>query len=156
MKGQVLDFNVQTSAGAISGSDGKRYTFTGADWRDSKAPQRGMTVDFDVQDANAISIYQAIGATAATTNGPRKDKIIAGLLAIFLGGLGLHKFYLGRTGPGLVFLLLNTVGFYVTWLLLFIPNFVLGVIALIEGIIYLTRSDEDFQRTYVEEKRAWF
>ena len=44
----------------------------------------------------------------------------------------------------------------VTWLLLFIPNFVLGLIAFIEGIIYLTKSDEEFEQAYVVQKKKWF
>jgi TM2 domain-containing membrane protein YozV len=85
-----------------------------------------------------------------------KSKVTAGLLAIFLGGLGIHKFYLGFTWPGLVFLLINTVGFSVTWIMGFIPNVVMGVIALVEGIIYLTKSDEEFEQLYVVQKKAWF
>jgi hypothetical protein len=60
------------------------------------------------------------------------------------------------TTQGLIFLLVNTIGFAVTWMLLFIPNIVLGVIAFVEGIIYLTKSDEDFQQTYVQGKKLWF
>lgn len=80
----------------------------------------------------------------------------AGLLAIFLGGLGIHKFYLGFTGPGLVYLLTNTIGWAVTWALMGIPNIILGIMALIEGIIYLTQTDEDFERNYVINKKQWF
>jgi hypothetical protein len=42
------------------------------------------------------------------------------------------------------------------WVLLFIPNLILGIIALIEGIIYLTKSDEDFDRIYVSDTKHWF
>jgi TM2 domain-containing membrane protein YozV len=85
-----------------------------------------------------------------------KSKITAGLLAIFLGGLGIHKFHLGFTTPGLVFLLTNTVGLILTAWLFCIPNFVLAVIALVEGIIYLTKSDEEFEQLYVVQKKQWF
>lgn len=60
-----------------------------------------------------------------------KSRITAGVLAILVGGLGVHKFYLEKTGLGLVYLLF-------CWT--FIPAF----IAFIEGIIYLTQSDEAF------------
>ena len=64
-----------------------------------------------------------------------KNKIVAGLLGIFLGGLGIHKFYLGKTGQGILYLLF-------CWTL--IPGFV----GLIEGIIYLVTNEEDFNRKY--------
>ncbi len=153
MKGQVLDFSIQTNEGVISGSDGSRYTFSGGDWKDNRAPARGMNVDFDVDGTRAVSVYRAVGSASGQGE---KSKVAAGLLAIFLGGLGIHKFYLGFTGPGLVFLLVNTIGWAVTWLMLGIPNIALGVIALVEGIIYLTKTDEDFEQTYVVGKRQWF
>jgi TM2 domain-containing membrane protein YozV len=64
-----------------------------------------------------------------------KTKVTAGLLAIFLGGLGMHKFYLGRVGQGIVYILL-------CWTL--IPS----VIGFIEGIIYLMMSDQAFAEKY--------
>jgi TM2 domain-containing membrane protein YozV len=85
-----------------------------------------------------------------------KNKTAAGLLAILLGWWGIHKFYLGFTGPGLVYLLINTIGFAITWLLLFMPNIALWVMALVEGIIYLTKSDEEFEQTYLIQKKQWF
>ncbi len=85
-----------------------------------------------------------------------KSKVVAGLFAIFLGGLGIHKFYLGFTIPGLVFLLTNTVGLVLTMWMLFLPNILLHLIALVEGVIYLTRSDEEFERLYVAKRKQWF
>lgn len=152
MKGQVLDFAVQSNSGQISGSDGNRYQFRGEEWKGSNAPTRGMTVDFAIDGSQATGVHPAVTSTGSST----KSKVAAGLFAIFLGGWGIHKFYLGFTGPGLVYLLVNTVGFAITWLFLFIPNFVLGVMALVEGIIYLTKSDEDFEQTYVIGKKRWF
>lgn len=155
MKGQVLDYAVQTNSGLISGEDGKRYTFNGSDWNMDTVPVRGMTVDFVPEGESAIAIYKAMGSAAAGAPG-QKNKMAAGLLAILLGGIGIHKFYLGFTGPGLVYLLVNTVGFLVTWIFLFIPNIVLGVMALIEGIIYLTKTDEEFTELYEVQKKQWF
>lgn len=61
-----------------------------------------------------------------------KNRVTAGLLAILLGGIGVHKFYLGKTAIGLVYLLFCWTG---------IP----AIIGLVEGIIYLTQSDEEFR-----------
>lgn len=63
---------------------------------------------------------------------PIKSKVTAGLLGIFLGGLGIHKFYLGKTGMGIL---------YLCFCWTYIPAFV----GFIEGIIYLTSNDENFQ-----------
>lgn len=77
------------------------------------------------------------------------NKIAAGVCGILLGSLGVHKFILGYTGAGLIMLL-------VTMLTCGVAAFPMHIIGLIEGIIYLTKSDEDFVRTYVEGRREWF
>lgn len=98
-------------------------------------------------------------------------KLVAGLLAIFLGTLGAHKFYLGRTTPGLLMLLVNVGGWFLTGVLS-IVTFGLGAIVLlplmglvftalcivsvIEGVLYLTRSDEEFNQTYLVGHKDWF
>jgi TM2 domain-containing membrane protein YozV len=152
MKGQILDYSIQSNSGTISGVDGKRYQFAGSEWKGTGMPTRGITVDFDVEGNLAKAVYVAIGSASTSS----KNKLAAGLLAIFLGSLGIHKFYLGFTGPGLVYLLIDTIGFAITWALLFIPNIILGVMALIEGIIYLTKSDEEFEQLYVVQRKKWF
>ncbi|MBV6457871.1 MAG: hypothetical protein HONBIEJF_00991 [Fimbriimonadaceae bacterium] len=80
------------------------------------------------------------------------NKIAAGLLAIFLGWLGIHAFYLNNTQMGLVLLLVSVVGGALTC------GGVSGVVAtlaLVQGILYLVASDEEFHQKYVVEKR-WF
>lgn len=76
-------------------------------------------------------------------------KVPAGVCGILLGSLGVHKFVLGYTKEGLIMLLttLFTCG---------IAGIVWGIIGLVEGIIYLTKTDEDFYRTYVVGKKGWF
>ena len=115
MRGHVLEFSVQTNSGIISTEDGSRYTFAGSDWRGDVPPGPGMTVDFEAQGTNAVAVCHVVVTSGAGAAGA-KNKVTAGLLAILLGWLGIHKFYLGYTGPGLVFLLVNTVGLAVTWL----------------------------------------
>ena len=77
------------------------------------------------------------------------NKIAAGICGILLGSLGIHKFILGYTGPGLIMLL-------VTVLTCFLASPVMHLIGLIEGIIYLTKTDEEFVRTYVDGRKEWF
>ncbi|MDB4318771.1 TM2 domain-containing protein [Akkermansiaceae bacterium] len=76
-------------------------------------------------------------------------KVLAGILAILLGSLGIHKFVLGYQKEGIILLVITVVtcGF---------GAMVTSIIGLIEGIIYLTKSDEEFRQTYVTNKKAWF
>lgn len=136
MKGQILDYSVQTNSGVISGDDQNRYHFSGAQWRGQSVPIRGQKVDFDVDGTGqATEIYAVAGATTSSSQVGEKNRIVAAILAFFLGGFGVHKFYLGRIGWGVLYLV-----FFWT----FIPAFV----AFIEFIIYLCTSDEDFARKY--------
>ena len=152
MQGTILDFSIQSNSGAISGDDGNRYVFSGSEWKASRPPTRGTNVDFTIEDNQAKEIYKGV----RTVQENDKNKVTAGVLALLLGWVGAHKFYLGHTGIGLIFLLTNTVGVFFTWLLLFTPNIALGVIALIEGIGYLTKSDEQFEEIYVVGRKKWF
>ena len=79
----------------------------------------------------------------------QKSKIAAGILAILLGSLGIHKFYLGYTSTGIIMLL-------VTLLTFGLGAVVMAVISLVEGIIYLTKSDYEFYQTYELGQKRWF
>lgn len=76
-------------------------------------------------------------------------KLAAGLLGIFLGSLGIHKFFLGYHMEGLIMLLVTlfTCGFGAS---------VMVIIGLIEGIIYLATPDEAFYNTYLLHRKGWF
>ena len=78
-----------------------------------------------------------------------KDKTVAGLLAIFLGSLGIHKFYLGYNTAGIIMLLVSllTCGIGAT---------VMAIIGIVEGIMYLTKDDGEFQAVYVQGEKQWF
>ena len=80
-------------------------------------------------------------------NQPYKSekKLIAGILAIVLGTFGVHKFYLGYTKEGVIQLIIGLVTCGAG-----------GLIGLIEGIMYLTKSDEEFDETYVKGYKGWF
>jgi TM2 domain-containing membrane protein YozV len=73
-----------------------------------------------------------------------EKKIVAGILGILVGGLGIHKFYLGYAKEGIIQILLC--------LLCGIGS----IIGLIEGILYLTKTDEQFVATYITGKKGWF
>ena len=85
--------------------------------------------------------------------GTTKDKTTAGILGILLGGLGVHKFYLGYTNEGLIMLLVSLVGGVFTC---GFGSMAVGAIGLAEGIIYITKSDEEFAATYVHGRKTWF
>jgi TM2 domain-containing membrane protein YozV len=87
--------------------------------------------------------------TVHGSNPRASNKIAAGVFGILLGSLGIHKFILGYTGAGLVMLLftLITCGALAP---------IIHIIGLIEGIIYLCKTDDDFVRTYVDGRREWF
>ena len=80
------------------------------------------------QQANYNNVSNAVPTSS-------KNKTTAGLLGIFLGGFGAHKFYLGKTGMGILYLL-------------FCWTYIPGIIGLIEGIVYLSKSDAEFARDY--------
>ena len=147
MKGYILDYTVQTNSGIISGDDNQRYNFRGADWKETEPPRRRMRVDFVAVGDAATEIY----GFAATAPRPSSTKIAAGILAIFLGWLGIHKFYLGYTGPGIILLLCGNVGWF-----LIVPGIIAPIVGLIEGIIYLTKQDDEFEEEYVVQKKPWF
>ncbi|MFO8061689.1 MAG: NINE protein [bacterium] len=71
----------------------------------------------------------------ATGSGAITSRIVAALFAILLGSFGIHKFYLGQIGWGIVYIIFSWTG---------IP----AIVGVIEGIIYLTYSDEEFTLRY--------
>lgn len=89
-------------------------------------------------------------------NPTAEKKIPAGILAILLGSFGVHKFYLGYTNAGIIMLACSLFGYVSICFLMGIPVVVMSVIGLVEGIIYLTKSDQEFVDTYVIGKKEWF
>lgn len=80
-------------------------------------------------------------------------KILAGVLAILLGAFGVHKFILGYNKEGIIMLVITLILGVVTC---GIAVSAMGIVSLIEGIVYLTKSDEEFYNTYQVGKRPWF
>ncbi|HYG35375.1 MAG TPA: GYF domain-containing protein [Clostridia bacterium] len=94
-------------------------------------------------------LTSAVPPVASAASSKASSKIPAGICGILLGSFGIHKFILGYTGAGLIMLL-------VTVLTCFVAAPVMHIIGLIEGILYLAKSDEEFVRTYVDNRREWF
>lgn len=155
MRGQILGVDVRTGEGQLAGDDGRRYRFRPEDWAHAGEPAIGLHVDFEPDEAVARSIFPLPAAPSlpaaaglharvpspAPSAAPSsyKNRVVAALLAFFLGTLGIHRFYLGRTGSGITMLVLSItlVGLIVTapW-------------ALVDTVRYLFMSDAEFARRY--------
>jgi TM2 domain-containing membrane protein YozV len=82
-----------------------------------------------------------------------ENRTILGIIAIILGGLGIHKFLMGHTVPGVIMLLVSLVGGFFTCGM---ASIAMSVIGIIEGIMYLTKTDEQFRQEYVVGRKQWF
>ena len=76
-------------------------------------------------------------------------KLAAGLTGIFLGAFGVHKFILGYTKPAVIMLVVSLLTCGVGY-------FVFQVIGIIEGVIYLTKSNTEFEAEYLDGQKDWF
>lgn len=152
MKGQILHIDPQTGDGVITGEGGRRYSFREGDLLGTgQIARAGVWVDFQTQGDAAVEIYPDPNSLVPLAYG-EKNKFVAGLLALFVGTFGVHKFYLGYNRAGLIMLAGTLLG----WILFFLPTMIVGVIAFVEAIIYMTRSDEQFHETYEIGRREWF
>ena len=104
-----------------------------------QAPLTAVSAGYQPMQAvnpGAMTDWKAMGAD---------KKIVAGICAILLGAFGVHKFILGYTTEGIIQLCIGVVTCGTS-----------SIIGIIEGIIYLTKSDEEFVRTYIQNKKGWF
>ncbi len=122
------------------GNDAKRM----ADQFEEKAKE------FSEQAKNTF--HQAKEDWNKTTSSTENKKILAGVLAIILGSIGIHKFILGYTNEGVVLLILGLLGFFTCG----ITSSIAGLIGIIEGVIYLTKTDAEFYNTYQSGRKPWF
>ncbi|MEG3083052.1 TM2 domain-containing protein [Sphingomonas sp. PB2P12] len=150
MRGQVLGVDPHTGEGLVTGHDGQRYRFAREDWAHRGEPAIGLEVDFEAANDRALSVFPM-----PTAPGPRRaappealptndrNKYVAAVMAFVIGTLGIHRFYLGRIGSGIVMLVLTIT--------------VIGIVisapwALIDMIRYLMMSDEEFAARYPRKR----
>lgn len=80
---------------------------------------------------------------------PENKRVLTGVVAILLGVFGIHKFILGYQNEGLIMLLASILTCGIA------AGFV-ALVGIIEGIVYLTKSDEEFYQMYQVNKKSWF
>ncbi|MEN9465924.1 MAG: hypothetical protein RL217_2105 [Pseudomonadota bacterium] len=95
----------------------------------------GQLIHVRAEICPKCGVRQMPAPSLVATTSSGKNRLAAALLALFLGGFGVHKFYLGRIGWGLVYLL-------------FCWTFIPSLVAFIEFILLLVMSDEEFARKY--------
>jgi TM2 domain-containing membrane protein YozV len=85
-------------------------------------------------------------------------KLAAGITAITVGALGIHKFVLGYHTEGALVLSLSLVSLVggACCVFPFIGTLAFAAIGLAEGVIYLSMSDAEFARTHLTGRRPWF
>lgn len=116
--------------GAPASDDALKCEYCGATVRTPQAQPAQQPAQPQV-----VYVQQQPQVNAERANWPIKNKIVAGVLALLLGGLGIHKFYLGQTGKGILYLI-------------FCWTYIPGILAFIEAITIFCSKDENFQIKY--------
>ena len=86
-------------------------------------------------------------------------KVAAGICGNVLGGLGIHKFILGYQQEGIIMLSVYLGGLilgFFTCGITFLLSMAVHIVGIVEGVMYLTKSDEEFVNTYITHKKPWF
>ena len=116
-----------------------------------KCPYCGAetNVSYGQEQSNFQEQFRQFGdqASAAVddvfSNGPSgKSRGVAGLLALFLGSLGLHYFYMNKTNAGVVFLL-------ATLLSCGILGIITQIVSIIQGVLFFTSTQQEFEQKWV-------
>lgn len=116
------------------------------DWKPLNSLPEFMS---DFQAAPPLASAPPAVRPPAVSNPRASNKIPAGICGILLGGFGVHKFILGYTGAGLIMLLLSVLTCGIAY-------GIMHVIGIVEGIVYLTKNDDEFVRLYVDGRKEWF
>jgi TM2 domain-containing membrane protein YozV len=150
--GTTLPASPQPESWRQSGDLGQQQTqdYQSSGYSAPQTPSSGYPSYSSTPQDSLSSYQQQAGDWMA--QGANK-KMAAGICGILLGGFGVHKFILGYNTEGIIMLAAWVIGMFLTC---GIASIAVGVVGLIEGIIYLTKSDEEFVRTYIQNKKAWF
>lgn len=105
------------------------------------------------QPNQAMCVKCGVALMGKSPASETKNKVAAGLLGIFLGCFGIHKFYLGYNKEAIIMLVISLGAGLVTC---GGATGVMSIIGLIEGIIYLTKPDDEFEQVYVKGHKGWF
>src|ERR1700709_2740466 len=97
----------------------------------------GRSIDARAEICSLCGVRQpmAYGLPLGANSPSGRNRVAAALFALLLGGLGVHKFYLGKIGQGVLYMI-------------FCWTFIPTIVGFIEGIIYLTKSDQEFAAEY--------
>ena len=125
-----------TKCGAINDDTAQYCTNCQAPLTSPPGSAGGGYQPMESVNQGAMTDWKAAGAD---------KKITAGICAILVGWLGVHKFILGYTTEGIIQLVLGVLTCGLT-----------NILSIVEGVIYLTKSDEEFVRTYIQNKKGWF
>ena len=121
---------------------------------------RAMPISQEAASPQTALSYQTPGtAIIPPFNPATSNRITAGICAIIFGQFGVHKFILGLNSSAVTMLSISLAGYAVGFsccILLAFGPMVMGIFGLIEGIMYLCCSEEEFYMKYVVQKRQWF
>lgn len=117
MQGRIISFSIQENKGIITSQEGKRYYFTGTDWKEKNIPTRGLMVDFDVDSQQqAVEIFLAISEDiyqkqdlTTKTNGNIACAIIALVISIFCFIVSVDESFSADELVGMIFFVLLSV-----------------------------------------------
>ncbi len=110
---------------------------------------KGVITEEEFEQQKSIILSSSLKSVQPISEETRSKKVIAGVAAITLGSFGIHKFILGYTKVGVIMLA-------ATVLTCGLAAIILHPIALVEGVLYLVKSDLDFEKTYILQRREWF
>lgn len=138
--------NEYALSGRILGSD-LLWKAGMADWLPAQSlPEITIPPPLPRNAAAASSAPPHYAPYNSTTSG---NRMACGITGILIGSLGIHKFIIGNTTPALIMLLVTVCTFG-------IGGIPMGIIGLVEGVIYLSKTDEEFHRVYEVGKKSWF
>lgn len=109
-------------------------------------------IDDVINNAKETAKEFTENAKETFSNSSENKKILAGIIAIIFGWIGIHKFLLGYNKEGVILLVLGVLGFFTCG----VTSAISGIIGLIEGVVYLTKTDYEFYNTYQVGYKAWF